>query len=109
REGVIAMAQTLRDTLADRIAGRIALDSYSPAMFTLLPELLPNATLIDLSTVLGPAEIMKTADEIECIRRAQRINELAMYDVQAALRPGIRQSELSGLFLRRIFELGASA
>jgi Xaa-Pro aminopeptidase len=32
-----------------------------------------------------------------------------MYDVEAALRPGVRQNELSAIFLRRIFELGATA
>ena len=57
----------------------------------------------------APAKILKTDDEIECIRRAQEINELAMYDVYAALRPGVRQNDLSGIFLPRIFELGASA
>ena len=59
--------------------------------------------------MLAPAKILKTDDEIECIRRAQEINELAMYDVYAALRPGVRQNDLSGIFLPRIFELGASA
>jgi Xaa-Pro aminopeptidase len=32
-----------------------------------------------------------------------------MLDVQAALRPGLRQTDLSALFLRRIFELGAGS
>jgi Xaa-Pro aminopeptidase len=108
REGVQMMAAALREALGPRASGKIGFDAYSPPMFALLPELLPNAALIDAGNVLGAAKIMKTADEVECIRRAQRINELAMYDVQAALRPGVRQSELSGLFLRRIFELGAS-
>jgi len=31
-----------------------------------------------------------------------------MRDVQAALRPGVRQSDLSAIFLPRVFELGAS-
>jgi Xaa-Pro aminopeptidase len=34
---------------------------------------------------------------------------MAMVDAQAACRPGARQSDLSGIFLRRIFELGATA
>ena len=63
----------------------------------------------DAEQILGPAKLVKTDDELECIRRAQRINELAMYDVYGALEPGVRQSDLSGIFLRRIFELGASA
>ena len=44
-----------------------------------------------------------------CIRNAQRLNELAMIDALAVLRPGIRQIDLSAAFLRRVFELGASA
>ena len=32
-----------------------------------------------------------------------------MYDVEAALRPGVRQNELSAIFLRGVFELGASS
>ena len=32
-----------------------------------------------------------------------------MYDVEAALRPGVRQNELSAIFLRNVFEHGASS
>ncbi len=62
----------------------------------------------DANAVLGPCKLLKTPDEVACIRIAQRINELAMVAAQAVLRPGVRQSELSGAFLRRIFELGAT-
>ena len=41
--------------------------------------------------------------------RAQRISELAMVSAREALRPGVRQNDLSAVFLRRAFELGASA
>src|SRR5204862_6615767 len=50
---------------------------------------------------------IKAGDELACIRAAQHLNERAMLDVYAALRPGLRQCDLSGLFLRRVFELGA--
>ena len=63
----------------------------------------------DASSVLGAARIVKTPDEISAIRAAQRLTELAMESVRAALRPGLRQTDLSGIFLRRIFELGATA
>lgn len=63
---------------------------------------------VDAGAVLGPAKICKTPDELACIRTAQRINELAMQDAQAVLRPGARQSDLSAVYLRRLFELGAS-
>ena len=65
--------------------------------------------IVSAATVLGPAKIIKTDDELACIREAQRINEVAMGDVQALLRPGRRPLELTGMFLRRIHELGATA
>lgn len=58
--------------------------------------------------VVGTAKLVKTVDEVACIREAQRLNELAMVDALAALRPGVRQTDLSAVFLRRVIELGAS-
>jgi Xaa-Pro dipeptidase len=63
----------------------------------------------DAGSVMGPVKLSKTPDEVACIRQAQHINELAMIDARAILRPGVRQSDLSAVFLRRLFELGASA
>ncbi|MHB1924708.1 MAG: M24 family metallopeptidase [Acidimicrobiales bacterium] len=60
------------------------------------------------SGVLGPARLVKTADELACIRGAQRINESAMARVQPRLRPGVRQNDLSAWFLEAIFDLGAT-
>jgi len=59
--------------------------------------------------VVGAAKLVKTPDQIACIRRACRITEEAMVDVQKALAPGVRQIDLSAAFVRRAFELGATA
>jgi Xaa-Pro aminopeptidase len=106
-EGVAALVGALRDLVG---AGEVLVgfDDLSGAMVERLAALAPGLTIGDAGTVLGPAKILKTPDEIACIQRAQSINETAMYDVYAALRPGVRQSDLSGIFLRRIFELGAT-
>jgi Xaa-Pro aminopeptidase len=58
---------------------------------------------------LGPARLIKTADEVASLRHVLSINEQAMCDVQSRLAPGMRQSDLTALFLHRIFELGADA
>ena len=63
----------------------------------------------DASAPLAAAKLTKTADELTCIRQAQRISELAMVDVREQLRPGVRQIDLSAIFLKRVFELGATA
>ena len=59
--------------------------------------------------MVGPAKLVKTPDQISCIRKACRITEEAMVDVQKALAPGVRQIDLSAAFVRRAFELGATA
>ena len=74
-----------------------------------LARALAGREVADASAVLGAARLCKTPDELACIRTAQRINELAMSEVYDHLGPGARQTELSGVFLRRIFELGATA
>jgi Xaa-Pro aminopeptidase len=69
---------------------------------------LPDVAVDDAAVnLIGPSKLVKTGDELACIRAAQRLNEQAMLDVRAALRPGVRQCDLSGVFLRRVFELGA--
>jgi Xaa-Pro dipeptidase len=64
---------------------------------------------LDAGPVLATAKITKSADEVACIRTAQQLTELAMDGARTVLRPGARQTDLSATFLRRIFELGASA
>jgi Xaa-Pro aminopeptidase len=107
--GVADLVARVLDVLGGEAPGRLGIDELTAPMLTDLPKLLAGADLTDASTILGPAKIMKTVDELACIRQAQRINELAMYDVMDRLRPGVRQSELTGAFLRRIFELGATS
>ena len=106
--GVRTLAQAVQAQFGGRAAGRIGIDEATVAMHLQLARELPEATLVDAQPVLGAARLVKTADEIACIRHAQSINDRAMVDVQAALRPGIRPCDLSGVFLRRVLELGAS-
>jgi Xaa-Pro aminopeptidase len=99
------------DAFARELAGhfapgaRIGVDDQTHAMLRGVPDF----DWIDASDVMGRAKISKTPDEVSCIRNAQLINELAMVDASAVLRPGIQQKDLSAVFLRRIFELGATA
>jgi Xaa-Pro aminopeptidase len=106
-EGVEGLARGLREVAP--AARRIGIDEYTSPMIGVLPRLLEGVEIGDATLATGAARIVKTPDEIECIRHAQTINELAMHDVEAALRPGVRQNELSAIFLRNVFDLGASS
>ena len=85
-------------------AGRLAVDDLPMPCWRALASREPA----DASMALGAAKITKTADELECIRRAQAINEAAIADVEGLAEPGVPATEITGHFLRRILELGAS-
>lgn len=102
-EGMPALARAILEVLAG--ARRIGVDEFTAPMME-LGRMLPGVELCDAGPTLTAARVIKTTDEIECLRTAQALNEAAMVDVYAALRPGVRQNELSAILLRRAFELG---
>lgn len=102
-DGARQLASQLADVLP--AGARIAADEVPHP----LRRHLSGHELSPAEPLLGAAKICKTPDELACIRRAQRINELAMWDALAALRPGVRQTDLSAVLLQRVFELGATS
>jgi len=97
-------ARELASSIAD-YPGTLAIDEY-PSLG--LRNALASGSPGNAGPLLAAAKFVKTPDEIEHIRRAQRINEQAMDDVLPMLRPGIRDTDLTAVFFRRIFELGAT-
>ncbi|MDH6243967.1 Xaa-Pro dipeptidase [Mycobacterium sp. OTB74] len=102
-EGFVKQAETLVGPGAV-----VAVDELTGAMRQSGSRLFAN-TSIDAAAVLAAAQLVKTPDEMACIRRACRITEEAVVDVQKALAPGVRQLDLSAEFVRRAFELGATS
>ncbi|OBI82582.1 Xaa-Pro peptidase family protein [Mycobacterium sp. 1245805.9] len=104
--GVEDFARTLAE-LIPRDA-TVAVDELTGAMRRSAATLFPAGPPSDAALVLGAAQLVKTRDELSCLRRACRITEQAVVDVQAALAPGVRQIDLSAKLVRRAFELGAT-
>jgi Xaa-Pro aminopeptidase len=90
-------------------AATVAVDELTGAMRSATDRLFPGGAPVDAAPVVGVAKLVKTLDQIACIRTACRITEGAVVDVQKALVPGVRQIDLSAQFVRRAFELGATA
>ncbi|HTX94151.1 MAG TPA: Xaa-Pro peptidase family protein [Mycobacterium sp.] len=106
-EGVENFARKLADLIP---AGAvIAVDECTGAMSRAAQSLFPGGAPVDAGPIVSAAKVVKTPDELACIRTAVRITDEAMVDVDKALAPGIRQIDLSASFLRRAFELGATA
>lgn len=106
--GVAELVARLRAVLGERVPERLGIDEPTVAMHLELRDLLPGVEVVDAQPVLAAARLVKTPDEVACLRRAQEINDRAMLDVHATLRPGVRPLDLSALFLARVAELGAS-
>ena len=105
-EGVEHFARVLADLTPP--GASVAVDELTGAMRRGADRLFPAGPPSDAAPVVGAAKLVKTIDQIACIRRACRITEEAVVDVQKALAPGVRQIDLSAMFVRRAFELGAT-
>jgi Xaa-Pro dipeptidase len=106
-EGIAAFARALVDLLPATTT--VAIDDVTGAMHRdrklLFADWPPRAA----SEVMSAARVVKTPDELACLRHALWITEQAMAEVQAQLAPGVRQTDLTATFLHRVFELGAEA
>ncbi|GFG74540.1 peptidase [Mycobacterium botniense] len=106
-EGVENFARLLAELIPPGAV--VAVDECTGAMSRAHDSLFPGGRPADAAQVVSAAKVVKTPDELCCIRAACRITDEAMVDVQAALVPGVRQIDLSAGFVRRAFELGATA
>lgn len=105
-EGVEHFAKVLAGLVPS--AGTIAVDELTGAMRRAAGRLFPAGLPTDAALVVGPAKLVKTVDQIAAVRRACRITEQALVDVQPLVAPGVSQMDLSARFVRRAFELGAT-
>ena len=106
-EGVDAFARALADLVPG--TATIAVDDVTGAMHRDRERLFADWPPRAASEVMGPARVVKTPDELACLRHAQWITEQAMTEVQARLTPGARQTDLTATFLHCVFDLGAEA
>lgn len=105
-EGVDHFAKVLAGLVSP--GASIAVDELTGAMRRAAARLFPAGAPTDAALVVGPAKLVKTVDQIAAVRRACRITEQALVDVQPAVAPGVSQMDLSARFVRRAFELGAT-
>ena len=105
-EGVERFGTVLAGLVAP--TARIAVDELTGAMRRAAGRLFPAGPPTDAALVVGPAKLVKTVDQISAVRRACRITEQALGDVQPYVAPGVSQLDLSARFVRRAFELGAT-
>ena len=63
--------------------------------------------IVDGNHVMADARMLKTQDEIECLRAAGAIAESAHWEVCKALRPGVTEWQIAGVAAKALYDLGA--
>lgn len=106
-EGVRRFESQLADLLPAGAA--IGTDEWTHAMRRESTLLFGTGTPPDGGKVISKSKLLKTPDELACMRTSLSITERAIADVHASIAPGVRQTELTATFLRTIFDAGADA
>jgi Xaa-Pro aminopeptidase len=83
---------------------RIGIDCLDFYGFTALQKL--GLNLCDADEPLQAARLIKTPDEIELMRQSAAVAEVALYDLEQAIRPGITEHELLAVFWHRMLAMG---
>jgi Xaa-Pro aminopeptidase len=87
---------------------RVGTDAMSPLFAHLLPMAFADAEILDGSPALRSARRTKTGDEVEAIRAAIAVAEVAMAAAVAELRPGVSERELTGVFMDAMASRGVT-
>ncbi|MDA0999178.1 MAG: Xaa-Pro peptidase family protein, partial [bacterium] len=100
---------------ADRVKGLIGgldgktvgVDLWSPGLEKRLKEAFPKTEFVDGYDVLMKAKIIKTQDEIACLKAATVFTEAAMDAAIEYLRPGVRECEVLSVAWQKMTALGS--
>lgn len=105
--GARGFAKAVKDALGSDSKGKIGIDNWCPTVYSVFPKELEGATFVDGQEVLMDARMIKTKDEIECLKAAYSITEAGMQEAIDALRPGARECELLAKAWHKVYSLGA--
>jgi Xaa-Pro aminopeptidase len=90
----------------DAQGGRVGTDGMSPLFAQLLPMAFPDAAIVDGGPALSEARRIKTPEEIDAIRTAMSVADVALDAAVAELRPGVTKRELAGVFMDAMASAG---
>jgi Xaa-Pro aminopeptidase len=101
-----ALAQLIKDKGMER--GRIGMDHFAIpiTIWDKIKANLPQATLLPASMLFRYVRMIKTAEEIQRLRNSAAVNEQAINTMLRACKPGVKESELAGIYKGEIARAG---
>lgn len=88
-------------------SGRVGVDIATPATLENLAAALPACEIVDLGPAMRTARVVKNEDELELIRFASRVSDLAMGAAIDAIAPGVRECEVLAAAMDVLYRHGA--
>lgn len=100
------LVATLRDKTLD--AAKLGLDEtgLAPSMWRTLVDALPRAEIVEASGIWRATRMVKTAQEIELLGRAARLNEIALTLAMEQAHAGVTERELISVYNTEVARRG---
>jgi Xaa-Pro dipeptidase len=102
------LVTVLQGIAAEVEPGRVGTDAMSPLFARLLPVAFPGAEIVDGGPALREARRIKTGEEVDAVRAAIGVADVAMAAAVAELRPGVTGRELTGVFMDAMASQGVT-
>jgi hypothetical protein len=97
----------IKEEFGDLAGKTIGIDIFTPVLARTLQEEFPKAEIVDGYEVLMKAKIIKTEDEIQCMKAANAMTEAAMDAAIEFLRPGVKECEVLAVAWKTMTDLGS--
>jgi Xaa-Pro aminopeptidase len=91
------LAATALEPYAKATIGLVGTYQMSFAMVDYIKRRFPDATYVDATELVDRIKVIKSAEEMELIRRTCRMQDGAMRAAFAAVKPGMRDSDVSAI------------
>jgi Xaa-Pro aminopeptidase len=96
------------ESIVGSLAGKvIGVDLWSVTLEEGLRRAFPDTTFVDGYKILMEAKIIKTDDEVSCLKIANAITEAGMDAAREVLRPGVRECEVLASAWYKMTALGS--
>ena len=92
--GIRKWAEKVRSLIGDVDGMTIGVDLWTPPLQKHLQAVFPNSDFVDGYGILMEAKIIKTEDEVSCLKGANAMTEAALDAALEELRPGVRECEV---------------
>jgi Xaa-Pro aminopeptidase len=105
--GTIAWAKEVMGRFKIKSGAKVGVDLWSPRVEESLKGAFPGVTFVDGYDVLLKAKMIKTEDELDCIRAAEVMTEAGFQAALEVLKPGVKECEVLAAGWHAMTKLGS--